>query len=86
MKFSALLHAKWKPGPEPTEIVGRWAEDESTYTMDVPEQLRDLLVELQNHLADRYAQLRLFTRKVNEAVQFWEELGGFAPEDDTKSL
>ena len=54
-KFAALLHTRWLPdGTNTTGIYGFWAEDNSHYHFDVPEQLRNDLVDLQNVLSDRY--------------------------------
>lgn len=57
-KFSAILHDKWRPATNCDGfIVGTWAEDGSSYTIECPSQLRDLIVELQNILAERYLEL-----------------------------
>lgn len=62
-KFSALLHTQWVAvrslhGGHENEIQGYWAEDNSTFTITCPAQLRDLLVELQNVLATKYVDAR----------------------------
>lgn len=57
-KYAALLHAPWEACKEPNEIVGKWAEDGNEYIIQVPPQLRNMLVDLQNVLADRYYLLR----------------------------
>jgi len=56
-RYAPLLHAKWKPAPDKHQLQGVWPEDGSQYRLDVPHQLRDLLIELQNGLCERYAEL-----------------------------
>jgi hypothetical protein len=58
-EYAALLHAKWTSGGEAGSIIyGEWAEDGSRYELRVPMQLRDMLVSLQNALADRYQEIQ----------------------------
>jgi hypothetical protein len=62
-KYSALLWEKWQIGEKPDEIIGKWAEDCNPYTVTVPAQLRGQLLEIQNLLAARYAELERFQRE-----------------------
>jgi len=52
--FGAILHYKWKAGSKSNEVVGKWAEDLTEYTMIVPEQLRDQIIRMQNKESDKY--------------------------------
>ncbi len=77
-KFSALLHEKWVEGTEPDAIVGRWAEDNSMYTVTVPHQLRESLIQLQNHLVDKNNDLVRIKQKAaqleREAKDFFDRV------------
>jgi len=53
-KYGALLHTAWKPKEAPDKIDACWAEDFSHFEIEVPHQLRDLLVDLQNELSEQY--------------------------------
>ena len=53
-ELGALFHAEWKAGSKPDEIEGYWTEDNSRYTITIPEQLRDLLLAAQNSIARKY--------------------------------
>ena len=49
--LGCILHAKWvKKEQTETIIIGKWAEDDSTYEITVPDQLRDSIVDMQNTL------------------------------------
>ena len=56
-KFVPLLHMKWKKHEEVNKIIGYWIEDFNEYTIKVPSQLRDLLIELQNGLSEKYSEM-----------------------------
>ena len=56
-QYGALLHSEWRAGVKHNEIVGNWDEYFSPYEVDVPCQLRDLLIEMQNTLARKYREL-----------------------------
>ena len=48
-RFGAILHEKWsKSEVDEDKIIGCWAEDLSRFEFTVPQQLRDLIVDLQN--------------------------------------
>jgi len=64
-KFGAVLHHPWKAGEKPGEVIGCWAEDMHPYTMDVPHQLRDDIITLQNALCKRYAEIDVLRRKLS---------------------
>jgi len=66
-QYAALLHTPWKAGKAPNEIVGNWAEDGSEYLIMVPPQLRDMLVDLQNALADSYARIQILRAQLVKA-------------------
>jgi hypothetical protein len=57
-KYAALLHDRWEADETDDELINaRWAEDHQKFYIQCPAQLRDLLVELQNALADRYIEI-----------------------------
>ena len=59
-KYAALLYREWERGIDPDTIVGHWAEDDSTYEIKVPHQLRDAIIELHNKIQHRYLDVRNF--------------------------
>ena len=66
-KFGALLHKKWEADKSgTTTIIGYWAEDNGKYFIDVPTQLRSCIIEMQNALSDKYAELEDAKRRVQE--------------------
>lgn len=50
--FGALLNGQWNPKHSTDGISGTWVEDGSSYTLTCPEQLRELLINLQHTLHD----------------------------------
>ena len=75
-KYGAILHAEWKKGLNKDTIIGYWGEDMSPYEMKIPGQLRDILIELQHSLCDRYteiedarAKLRLLEGNASKIVE-----------------
>ena len=73
-KYGALLHMRWQKSTKGSDIIdGHWAEDNSTYSITCPEQLRDLLVAMQNDLSDQYVALEDARRKVKGL----ERIAGF---------
>jgi len=64
-RFEALLHTKWLAGEEYNIIIHHWAEDGTKAFLDVPSPLRDMIVELQNLLCDRYLEVK----KAEEALR-----------------
>lgn len=72
-KFGAILHKKWIKSNVDNQIIGYWAEDYSTYTITVPYQLRDTIVDLQNWLSEKYQVLTTLTEKVDELKSWWEK-------------
>ena len=55
--LGATLHTPWKAGDKPDEIIGYWAEDLNTFTVTVPPQLRNDVLEIQNVLSKRYCEI-----------------------------
>ena len=54
-RFAALCHSKWEPDRGKASeniIIGYWAEDLKSYHCNVPYQLRDDIVAMQNLLCD----------------------------------
>ena len=56
-RYAALLHMKWKKSDNDGVIIGNWIEDLNEYSIKVPSQLRDLLVDLQNGLSIKYNEM-----------------------------
>lgn len=54
LAYGCILHAKWVKHSQPNTIIGKWAEDDSTYVIVVPEQLRDIIIGMQNTLSNLY--------------------------------
>ena len=52
--YAALVDKPWKKGSLNNIIIGQWFEDDGEYTMIIPPQLRDELVEMQNELNRKY--------------------------------
>lgn len=67
-QFSAITWSPWTPHPsKDNEIIGHWAEDNSTYEVTCPYQLRDLLIEIQNALHVQYDEIVALRKKLMEA-------------------
>ncbi len=72
-RFAPILYDKWRPATNcDGSIVGTWAEDGSSYTIECPNQLRDLIVEMQNILADRYLELQNKRDELASIERRWE--------------
>jgi hypothetical protein len=56
--LSAILWKKWEKHPDTaTMIIGFWAEDGNSYYISTPAQLRNIIVNMQNWLAEIYIKL-----------------------------
>lgn len=69
--YGALLHKEWSRGDNPSEIIHCWAEDNSPTTINVPEQLRDELVSMQNWLSRQYQRLESAKISISKAEEFF---------------
>lgn len=78
IKLGAVLHKCWMPDKEANKIVGYWAEDLSCYKMEVPVQLRDLIIDMQNGLSNVYQALE---RARSEALKIERKMKGMFDED-----
>ena len=66
--FSAITWSPWTAAESADNtIIGRWAEDNSTYLITCPHQLRDLLIEMQNALHVQYDEVETLRKKLIEA-------------------
>lgn len=66
--FSAITWSPWVPAVNQERIIiGHWAEDNSTYEITCPHQLRDLLIEMQNALHVQYNEVETLRKKLMEA-------------------
>jgi hypothetical protein len=79
-KFAALLNSEWYEGctntvTDQTSIIGSWGEDNSEYMIEVPSQLRPLIIELQNALYTKYQELKQAERKYEDSSN-WFKSGG----------
>lgn len=76
-RFSAILHEKWVVDQNTgCFIIGRWAEDMSSYTIDCPSQVRDLIVQLQNKLCEHYQALENMNKNYQQlSYEFGKFLG-----------
>ena len=63
-RYAPLLHKEWKIN-NANNIFGFWLEDDSHYSVELPDQLKHLLVDLQNALSKKYQLLELEKRKFN---------------------
>jgi hypothetical protein len=55
--YAPILYSKWEEDEQDvTKIRGNWAEDDSTYVIIVPAQLRSLIIKLQNSLQAKYIE------------------------------
>ena len=80
MKWGAILHKKWWAAHDSaTTIYGQWYEDGAEYEIKVPSQLRDIILEIQNWLASRYADLEMARDKVVRLEQFFTYEDGIQP-------
>lgn len=53
--IDAILNGKWKRDPDHENIIlGEWFEDNFKYEIKCPPQLRDEIIEMQNHFANMY--------------------------------
>lgn len=72
--FGAILHKKWVPAEEEYKIIGFWAEDNSRYYIECPKQLRSLLINIQNWLADKYIKIEKSKQFVTNTSMFFNGL------------
>lgn len=69
--LASILHKKWEYHPDKeTFIIGFWAEDNTTYDIIVPYQLRNKIIIMQNWLSDKYQSFLEFKNKSSE-IQKW---------------
>ena len=69
-KYAALLDTEWEVSLDSKEVIrGRWAEDGSSFLITCPPQLRDLLVELQNCLHDKYHEIENQQRELAASIK-----------------
>jgi hypothetical protein len=64
-KFGALLHEPWERGETKDSIAGTWAEDGNEFLISLPEQLVDLLIDMQNELHSKYYDIRETEKKLS---------------------
>lgn len=58
-KYAPLLWKRWEASDEsPSAITGFWGEDGHPFLIQVPPQMRDLIVDLQNTLSDKYNHIK----------------------------
>jgi hypothetical protein len=74
-RLSAILYKKWEPCTYHIDIIiGWWAEGwDSTYKIQVPYQLREPIIEMQNWLCDKYIMFQELKNKSNKISRWFEE-------------
>jgi hypothetical protein len=70
--FGNLLWKKWVIGCHRDAIVGYWIEDGSHYIINVPYQLRDDIIRMQNWLSDKYLRIERLKDKLRRLEGFFE--------------
>jgi len=72
-KFGALLHKEWVK-KNSTTIEGFWAEDYNSFEITCPNQLIDLILELQNGLSKVYTKVNTLYSEANRLKYNFERL------------
>jgi len=74
-RYGCLLHQEWVPVPgKPSVVRGFWAEDMSDYEFEMPSQLRDCMIEMQNWLSRMYKQLQDSRHHTNNIENFGKQI------------
>ena len=71
--WDAILHQDWMKGDKENEIIHFWAEDNSKEVFEVPYQLRNPLVEIQNWLAAKQHKIDSLDIDLARARGFFED-------------
>lgn len=71
-KWGAILWKKWEKGAILQEIIGYWAEDNNEYKITVPYQLRDMIIEMQNWLSDKYQKIQVAKKAIVDLEGFFK--------------
>ena len=80
--FGCVLHAKWVSDIHtPNTIIGKWAEDDSTYQIVVPEQLRDEIIDLQNALSVYYNTIQDVNLTLKQMLNVVDSIFNFKDKD-----
>lgn len=79
--FGCILHAKWEKHNQDDRIIGKWAEDDSTYEIIVPPQLRDSIINMQNTLSDFYTTTTELQNSVVQMMNTFERIFNINNED-----
>jgi hypothetical protein len=70
-KLAPILGLAWEPVKEvPSQIQGFWNEDATPYYLDVPDQIRDIIVYMQNQLHKVYMVREKFKLKLSQ-IEDW---------------
>ena len=74
-QLGALFHQPWiRMAGHPEIIEGQWAEDGSTFEIEMPSQLVPLMIALQNKLHERYAEIQKERRELSSKEGIFEKL------------
>lgn len=73
-KFGAILNTRWYAAHDPGKIVGTWTEDNSPYELTVPRQLRECIVEMQNHVLELYECVKVQEAEIKRKTEELEEV------------
>ena len=71
--FDAILHREWIRGEADNQIIHYWAEDDSIERFEVPLQLRDQIVDMQNWLSKKQQKIDHLDRELARAAGFFED-------------
>lgn len=73
-KFASLLKSKWTNATNTSEITGRWAGDEVTYTLKAPPQLVSSIIAMQNYVYDLNKEIEDREKCITRLTKELEEM------------
>jgi hypothetical protein len=74
--IGAVCWSPWIPHTyHPDTIIGHWAEDNTSYLITCPPQLREQIITMQNALCKLYEQSQEYHRKGQEVFRMLNSLG-----------
>jgi len=77
--IASILASAWEAGGPADAIIGSWAENGDTYSIRVPTAIRDALIDLQNCLHARYAEIIALRNTLEQRECEFEALAGVIP-------
>ncbi len=75
-KYGAILHKSWiaKGESYPGIIIGYWIEDNLQYEINVPEQLKDILIDIQNKLSRWWLTIEEQENRIKRMTKAFSEI------------